>query len=274
MNQLVPKTIGNNLATPDYLTGAESTGLEDLGASDFKIPRLLLLQALSPAVTRDHPGAAIPGHFWHTGLSTDLGNKVNMVPLIARKRVILWRPQEDNGGGILAFSADGKNWLNGANQEFSVRLKGVKNPVVWSTKGNVAQSNLLNWGTSNPEDPESAPAATLSYEYLCYLTDHPELSPVVLSCNKTALPRAKQFNTALLVMANSRKPSYCLNVELTVGQERDGNNSWFVPNFRVAGTITKEVFDITSELNKKHQTYVSDPEQEKAAADISGETAF
>ncbi len=275
MNELVKiDDKSKAVSLPDYLSGNEVSGLEDLDSSDFKIPRLLLLQALSPAVTQTHQGVAIPGQFWHTGLQIDLGDKLNIVPLIARKRVILWRPQEDNGGGILAFSYDGKEWATGGNQKFTIRMKGVREPIVWDTKENVAKSGLLTWGSSNPADPESSPAAALSYEYLCYLPDTPELSPVVLSCNKTALSGAKQFNTGLLMKANAKLPSYCLNVVLSVGKRTEGQQSWFVPQFQINGTVTKEVYDMTSALYNQHKEYKSDVESEKAAVDVSGETAF
>lgn len=254
-NDLV-KATGNNVALPDYLKGNESTGLSDLGADDFKIPRLKLIQALNPEI-REFPGEVTPGNFWHSGMNIDLGNKLNLVPLIARKRVILWRPQTDNGGGILAFSADGKSWQTGGGTKFSVNLKGVKQPVIWDTKGSVQQSKLLDWGSSNPDDPDSAPAATMSYEYLMYFIDQPELGMAVFSCNKTALPKAKQFNTQLLIQANAKKPAYCLNVAIGVKQEVDGANSWYVPTFRVNGTIPKEVYDITSALAAQHANYVA-----------------
>lgn len=244
------------VAMPSYLKGNEATGLADLGASDFKIPRIKLLQALNPEV-REFPGEAIPGHFWHSGLNVDMTDKLDFVPLVARKRVIVWRPQTDNGGGMLAFSADGKSWQSGGGTKFSVNLKGVKQPVIWDTKGNVAQSKLLDWGSSNPDDPNSAPAATMSYEYLCYFPNSPELGIAVYSCNKTALPKAKQFNTQLLIMANQKKPTYCLNVALAAKQEVDGGNSWYVPTFRVAGTIPEDVYNITKALADQHANYVA-----------------
>lgn len=260
-----------HLAVPDYLKGNENSGLGELGGTDFKIPRILLLQPLSPAV-QENPGVAIPSEFWHTGLNIPIGPKLNFVPLLVRKRVILWRPQDDNGGGMLAFSADGKEWQNGGNQKFTVNLKGIKEPVIWETKGGVAQSRLLEWGTSNPADNESAPAATMSYEYLCYFPHAPELSPAVLSCNKTALPRAKQFNTSLLIMANGGKPTYCLNVEMDVRMQSEGRNTWAVPNFRIAGTIPKDVYDVTSKLSEQHQNYVVEVLQ--ADVEAATEKAF
>ena len=269
-NQLAP--LEQKAALPSYLKGNEASGLADLGASDFKIPRIKLIQALSPEI-REHPGIAIPGQFWHTGLNMSMGSSLQMTPLVARKRVILWRPQEDNGGGMLAFSADGKTWQSGGNQKFTVKLKGVKEPIVWDTKGNVAQSRLLDWGTANPHDADSPPAASMSYEYLCYFPKHPELSPAVMSCNKTALPRAKQFNTALMLTANRGVPIYATNVELTVQEQSDGRNSWFVPSFRMNGFIPEAEFNVTKKMQEQHANYVADAEQDDAP-DVSATTEY
>ena len=255
--------IENSNTLPAYLKGGEATGLGELGTSDFKIPRIKLLQALSPEI-REHPGVAIPGQFWNTGLNVAMGDKIEFTPLIARKRVILWRPQNDNGGGMLAISVDGKTWQTGGNQKFTVNLKGVKEPVIWDTRANVAQSRLLEWGTSNPDDPDSAPAATMSYEYLCYFSKNPELSPAVMSCNKTSLPRAKQFNTALMLTANRGVPIYATKVALTVQEQSDGRNSWYVPSFRMAGFLPEAEFNVTKKMQEQHSNYVADVDGEDA----------
>lgn len=259
------KQQSNALAVPDYLKGTEASGIESLGGQDFKIPRIMLLQPLSPAV-KYFPGIAIPGHFWHTGLNVDLGDSLQFVPLLARKRVILWRPQDDNGGGMLAFSADGKTWQSGANTKYQVYLKGIKEPITWDTKSNVQASGLLEWGTANPNDVDSPPAATASYEYLMYLIGAPHLSPAVFSCNKTSLPRAKQFNTGLLMMAQAKHPIYCLNVKCNVVTQTEGRNSWFVPNFVIDGTVQKDVYEVTSKLSAQHANYVAEVSQEEAVA--------
>lgn len=261
-----------SMAKPSYLSGNESSGLGELDSNDFKIPRVMLLQALSPAVN-EHKGEAIPGHFWHNGLNIDLGPKVNIVPLLVRKRVILWRPQTDQGGGMLAFSADCKTWQSGGNTRHTVFLKGIKEPVIWDTKDNVMRSGLLNWGTSNPADPNSPPAATMSYEYLCYFPDMADIGPAVLSCNKTGLARARQFNTALGIKANANIPAYALMVEMTAAEEKDGNQVWTVPSFKLSGYIPEETFKITKALHEQHKNYVA-AEEKPDNIDVSDEKAF
>ena len=58
-------------------------------------------------------------------------------------------------------------------------------------------------------------------------------------------------------MANQKKPTYCLNVALNSKHEVDGQNSWYVPTFRVNGTIPEDVYNITSALAAQHANYVA-----------------
>ena len=236
---------------PDYLQGVRQTGLEGLDKTDFKIPRIKLLQPLNPEITA-FQGKALPSEFWHTGMNVSLGTEFRFVPLVVNKRVILWNPRE-SGGGILAMSHDGINWSQGANKDFSVKLKNVKEMVQWSTKGNVAESKLLEWGSFNPDDDESGPAATLSYEYLMYLFDKPDLSPIVMSCYRTAIPKAKQFNTALLML---KRPIQSVLVKCSSKETGEGQQTWHIPQFETEGYVDKNTYELTSVLAEKYSNYV------------------
>lgn len=239
---------------PDYLKGTEKLGTEALGKGDFKVPRIKILQPLTPEV-RSFQGKAIPGEFWHTGSNKSLGSEFLFVPAIVSKRVILWRPRDDGNGGILAFSTDGVKWASGANQEFTVKLKNVKKPVVWKTGKDVQSSGLLEFGTSNPEEAQSAPAATLAYEYMAYLVDHPEDSPVVLGVMKTGVGNARQLNTYLL---SARKPSSCMVIRCFADEEQKGSDTWHVPKFEPAGFAKEHVFKIAEKIKEKYADYVAE----------------
>ena len=69
---------------------------------------------------------------------------------------------------LLARAADGENW-DRPNQRFDVVLEGGQK-VEWFTGKNVQASGLLNWGSSDPNNPNSVPAANLVYTLI--LRDH------------------------------------------------------------------------------------------------------
>lgn len=247
---------------PDYLKDTSSDKIGNLGEGDFKVPRIMMLQALSPEV-KTYQGEAIPGEFWHNSAAKSLGSEFIFIPVIVNKRVILWRPRHE-GGGMLAFSRDAVNWDMGANQTFNVTLKkGDKNAVKWQTGKNVPTSGLVDWGSSNPDEENSQPAATLTYEYLCYLPNNPELSPCLFGVSKTGLPNGKQLNTSLFML---RKPTASVAVRVWATEQSSGSDTWFVPQFKTAGFVSKEVYEITSKLAEQHKDYKAEYTQDEVPA--------
>lgn len=258
----------------DYLPSVSKTsGIEGLGKDDFKTPRIILLQGLSPEL-EVFDGLAKKDTFWHTGMNVSLGKEFLFVPVVANKRVILWRPRNDQEGGILAFSKNGKNWDSGANQTFAVKLKGRKDAVVWATGKDVLSSRLTEFGTSNPDEPHSAPAATTVYEYLCYLPDHPELSPCVLGVSKTAIPNGKAFNTSLAMWARQGKPIQMLGVRCFVEETSNSEGDWTIPNFKLVGKVQKDIYTFVSKMAEAYSDYNVEYSQETDAAVVDDQINY
>lgn len=250
---------------PDYLPApseVKNTGVEAFDKDDFKTPRIVLLQGLSPQL-ETFPQTAKKDNFWHTGMNVSLGKEFLFVPIIANKRVIVWRPRGDQNGGILAFSRNGRDWDTGANQTFQIKVKGRKEPVVWKTGKNVLQSGLTKFGTSNPDEQQSAPAASVVYEYLCLLPDHPELSPCVLGLSKTAITNGKTFNTSLGMKARVGVPIYSLVVRAFVEETSNSEGVWTIPNFELKGHVSKEIYLLGEKLAKDYAEYNVEYTQEE-----------
>jgi hypothetical protein len=157
----------------DYLR-KRSTGaaLGNIDSSDLKPPRLKVLAGQSPEVTDGLVGA-IPGNFWITILNANLGPSVVGTPILLRKSYQLWAPRSPGmeQKGPLATASDGIHW-DVPNQTFEVRFP--MNPKVykWFTKNTVFENGLNKFGSSQPENPKSKPAATLTYDVL-WLIDLP-----------------------------------------------------------------------------------------------------
>lgn len=258
--------------TPEWLPQAASNkGLEGLDKDDVKTPRVLMLHAQSPQI-KSFPGVAIPGEFWHTGMNVPLGSNFLFVSALVSKRVILWRPREDNGGGILAFSREGKTWATGGNMEFRVKLKGKKDPVVWKTGKDVLSSRLTEFGTMDVEDPESAPAAMTSYEYLAYLIKNPELSPVVIGVSKTALPNGKSLNTSLMTLAKSGKPMQSIAIRCFADPRKNDMGEWDVFNFKTEGLVQKDIYQTVVKMADQYGDYKIEYTQDDAPVAATKET--
>lgn len=261
-------------AVPAFLKEYEGeTGLEGLDNSDFIIPRLKLLQGLSPEV-RDFADVAKPGVFWCTSTGEPLGDKLTLVACTAKKRVLLMAPM---GGGndqsVLARSEDCIHW-DKPNEKFNVKIKNV-GTVEWSTGPNVPKSKLLEFGSSNPNDPNSAPAATLLYEYLVYVVERPDISPLVVSLYRTNIPTAKTLNTML---AATRKPMFASKLITQVDMEENDVGSWYSWKFRLGGYIQdQETFEHCKGLAERYREFRSEVEEtgiDDTADDAANEQAF
>jgi hypothetical protein len=251
----------------DYLKGDERTGLEGLGSKDFKVPRIILLQALNPEC-RAFPGVAIPGNFWHTGANVSLGSKYLMIASIASKKAILFKPRWE-GGGILAISNDQIKWDNGGNKSFTVKPnKDSNDTTIWNTGRDVANSGLMEWGTSNPLVENSPPAATAIYEYLVYLPTMPNLSPVLMTMAKTALNSAKALNTTYMMM---RKPMSSVVIEVQAKEMTENNNTWYIPTCRGAGLVKQDIQSVVAKMGEMYADYKVDYDAENANVDYAEE---
>jgi hypothetical protein len=241
---------------PDYLKGNEASGgLENLDGSDYVVPRVKLLQSNSPEILK-FAGVAIPGCYWHTGANVNLGKEINVIITYANKRVVLWSARNNNNATMLAFSADGKTWAMGGNSTFEIENK-RRAKVKVSTGKDVVSSKLTEWGSSDPSDSKSAPAATQIYEYVIDLVDNPGISPCVFGMYRTMAANAKALNTQLLMLKQQRRPITSVAIKIGAEIETADGNSWFVPNFKLAGNVSKERFERANGIQESYSRTVA-----------------
>lgn len=181
-----------NSALPAHLQGGRKAKVGNLDTSDMIIPRVKLIQGISPEVTGATAidGAKV-GEFWHTIMQQSLGSKLLAIPILIKKSQILWAPRNDDRG-ILARSTDGIHWDEGfANMEFEVKPKGAPRAIKYNTGANVAASGLAEFGSSVPGDPKSPPALSLTYNMMWFFPDYPDISPAVIINARGSVKKAK-----------------------------------------------------------------------------------
>lgn len=221
-------------ALPDFMKDAAGLGTEALDASDVEIPRVKLMQSLSPELEEYDTLKA--GDFFHTLAEINMGSTVRISPIYIDTRFILWRPQ-DTGGGILARADDGVNW-NPPNAEFDVELKKGGPKVKWRTADTVARSGLAEWGSSNPSDPNSPPAATRMYNMVVVFPDRPELPPAVITLQRSSIRIARRFIGKLKV---TRAPSFGLIfVMSSVADQNNAGQSFKNFAFKADGFVENQ----------------------------------
>lgn len=170
------------------MTGVDS-GKKNIDRGDVIIPRVALAQSTHEWVEQ---GKVPAGHFFHTILEEDIGEVIEDLVIIHHsKRWNLWKPRHE-GGGILARASDGRRWDEGF-RGMSFQVKPDKNrprhQVTWeiSKDGEVGRDvGLGAWGTSDPENPDSQPAATLSHVLVCTSLSRIHEGPFVILLQRTA----------------------------------------------------------------------------------------
>ena len=226
-------------AVPEFMKNHMGVGTEAFDQSDMRTPQLKLMQGISPELQADNSLRA--GMFYHTGIDIGVEGPINAVLLYTDKRYILWNPR-DAGGGILARADDCVHW-SPANASFTVKLdkKDGGKTVTWKTANTVAESGLDKWGTMNPDDKDSPPAATLTYNFVFAFPDNPDLPPAVLRMQRAGVPSAQKFITKLKL---SRLPIYGRVFSLDSAVETNNANQTFqtVTFTNVGPLLDEELF--------------------------------
>lgn len=235
---------------PDYLQNMESQGplksQDNFDSTDIAVPRIKLLQGTSEECeTFDD---AKPGLFWHTGMDISLGTSFEFIVCNRRKKYLLTPPLNDKRG-VFARSEDAVTWDR--TGKWDVELKGgIK--VTWEiTDLNAKKSGLLEWGTYNPNDPDSPPAATLFYDYLILLPSYLDLGPAVVSLTRSQIRKAKKgLNDKIELHTNNGRPMQAVvfdasSVKDTNADGEDYKN-W---QFRSGGFASEALYKRANEVS-------------------------
>lgn len=239
MNDVV--TVDQNL--PAYLQSYEgTTGAEGIDNDDLTIPRIMFAQALSPVVKE---GKVKDGDIFLNITQETLaekGDPLVIVPLVTFKEYLMWRDRKDNGGGLMA-RATAVNYGDGEiryewdkpNETFDNKIDGKK-PVQWTTGQYLDDTDLKSWGTSDPDDKNSPPAAQIHYNYIVRL---PEFGNMIaaMSLSVTQVKRAKDFN-AMLKLGNA--PIFARKFIIVSEQDKSDSGEYFNVRFRPYGYVTEE----------------------------------
>lgn len=194
---------------PAHLQGYKGrTGAENIDSEDVTIPRVKIAQAMTPAVKN--------GDLEEGALFLNLGNEVLAEPgetmkaviLVQTKEYILWRPREDNGGGILARArpvvVDGEKRYKWDKPQTTFDVKvGGKVKVQWKTGDYIDEDGLKDYGSEIPGDPESGIAATVHHNYIVALPDNGDQLAAV-SMSKSQVRKAKDLNALLKRQAQAK----------------------------------------------------------------------
>jgi len=237
---------------PGYLKSESGKGLEEVGTEDLLLPRLKLLQALSPEVVEEGVPA---GEFFHSLTKKGMGNSVDIIPLYHFKSRIRWRSR-DAGGGIICFSADGKSYSFNYAEEEAPSL--------------CANCKMSNWN-NKAEGKDRQPACTLYYNFVVLML--PDYQMIGLSFSKTSISAARKLITMVKYMGGNldlfaRK--YTLSSKLVKKKEF----TFFAADFKSKGFVTEKEYGLASKLYEgvsKRPVIIETEEESKVSKDETKE---
>ena len=237
----------NNANLPDFMRDDARMGKENISTEDMIVPRVALMQAIHPEVQE---GKAESGNFFHTVLEEDLGPEVRLVVIHHSKRYTLWRPRHE-GGGVLARASDGVNWDQPGEFEVSPYKDRPKYRVKLQTGRKVGPDvGLGKWGTLDPDNPDSPPAATLTHVLVCADVDNLERGPFVVLLQRSAMKVAK----GLLSKINlDSAPIFGQVYKMASRSETSASGDFNQYTFAKDGHV--DTADMYNFLKEQHQTF-------------------
>lgn len=198
-------------------------GFEDDNADDLIIPRIKIMQALSPEV---QDGKAKIGDIVNSLTLERLNDKV-FIPVCKFNNNVYWRDRSE-GGGIICRAADAKvgTWEDGHTELCSVCRR-------------------CEFDNSK-QGREAIPTCTKYINFLGFFAD--DLMPIILSFSKTNMAEGKKmYSMAKVTRQNIWNFGYTL-----ISKERAKNaNRWYIIDPVSAGPTSEELRIVGMELYKQ-----------------------
>ncbi len=237
------------------MAGTTAKGSADFETEDLIIPRVSLLQGISPAVMA---GEAENKHFYHTIMNVDLGEQMRCVPILYRRQYTLWNPLH-MGGGVIARASDGKHWDTDFNVQIAPYKDLPKKLVNYvGKKGDVVGRNLGfgAWGSADPENPDSGPAATLSHVFMMRDLDHWDLGPFIVFLQRSSEPVARALLTQIKLLEDGRLKAPMFGQVYSASSKTATNAAGQEYNqydFKHQGYVPDA--DLFAQLQSEHESY-------------------
>lgn len=187
MDSDVPSWLANAVQADPSMAGA---GLENIRRQDIQIPRVILMQALSPAVAQE--GKFKAGDLVHSidqTLIAEPGSDVKIVVIKHFLQWIAWKDRDVNKGGILESSFD-------ENSELAKKY--ARGETSWEQVDE--QGHPVMKPNPDKKAGGQVPAMVNLIEYHNFVVIMPEIygaSPIMISCGKTNWKHGKNLTSRM-----------------------------------------------------------------------------
>lgn len=197
---------------PEWLKKGNA-GSEDVGAKDMIMPRVDVLQALSPQINKKKPEfieGAEQGQIFNTVTGEIYGDSVTFIPVMFRKEFVVWKDRDAGGGFCGAFKT-------------------------------LAEANEAIVAMPNPAEYE---AVESHQHFAILLTEHgPE--EAVFSMTKSKLKVSRALNTLIQIAGVDR---FAKAYRLDAAEATSDKGDYWSLKAHAAGFVSKELYQRGQEL--------------------------
>lgn len=204
------------LAVPSYIKQGMNRGSELQTMDDQVVPRLGLIQDLSPQHKKNKPEyipGAEPGMLFNTATQKLYGTELVLVNVFFDKEYLLWRDQEAGGGFGGAFRT-------------------------------MADAEAARLSKDDPDEWEVNDTA----QHYCLIQDEEtgEIEPIVVSLSKSKMKASRPWNSLIQALGGDR---FSRTYEIvTVEDQNDNNQDYWNIKARHVGFPSEELYHKAEEF--------------------------
>ena len=207
---------------PDFMKQG-NRGAENVGTDDMIIPRIELIQALSPVRKKSDPAyieGAEEGMLYNNVTRTLYGTEVTVVPVYYTKQFLVWKDRKAGGGGSNGF------------------------------RGAFASKELADRAIA--ELAEEALEVSDTAQHFVLVRNGDDWQEAVISMAKSKVKVSKRWNS---LMRLSNTDSFSRAYKLSATTETDARNeSYFNFNVAALGFVNKELYERAEKLYETIRT--------------------
>lgn len=196
-------------SVPEYMNPTSSRGQENVGTDDVTIPRLDVIQDLSPQHKKNKPeyieGAEV-GMLFNSVTKALYGNQVFFVPVFFRKEWVIWKDRDSGGGFAGAFSSE---------NEAKEALAALDNPEQHDIIDTAQQFGIVIDADGSHED-------------------------IVISMSRSKMKSSRQLNTMCKIAGGDRF-SRVYKIATSEEQNAQGQDYWGM-SISQLGYVPEEIY--------------------------------
>jgi hypothetical protein len=237
---------------PEFLKkSAQGRGRENVDQADLVLPRIKLLQPLSPEV-QEEDSQIEAGHLYNTLTQNDYGDSLIFIPVMHFKSRIYWRKRDDDSPDRMLCSSP--NGLNPNSEAFGKTCP---------------ECPMQRWNNQAEKAEDKAPKCTSYYNFAILVEG--ETSPIALSFERTKVKIAKKL---LSLISIGNLDMFAKKYKIGVTKEKNKKGTWFNYDITPVGFVTADEFKIAEVAYNSLKGLALSVEQDTPAeAEEGAETA-